>query len=258
MTPTRVEPHDDIVVHTTSPVPPALAFGVAMTLGAFALFLHIPTNFLQLGRFFDVVRVLGFVLVVLAGIPRRVHIGPEAIRIRWLFGTRLVRYDDVKRAAPLGSDVVIVLRDGGGIRLHPPPFGARRRITTYALERIWKTVAAGAESGTRGTEQAVLARAGRPPKEWVAALRELVSRGAQYRRGIDRGRLWTIVENPAIETELRAAAAIALWGTFDDQERERLRAIVDETIDPRLSAALARIADATDESDLESTVRDML
>ena len=52
---------EDILVNASSPVPPALAFGVAMTLGAFALFLHVPTSFLHLSRGFDVVRAIGLV-----------------------------------------------------------------------------------------------------------------------------------------------------------------------------------------------------
>lgn len=247
----------ELVVHTTSPVPPALAFGVAMTLGAFALFLRIPTHVFHLTRIFDFVRIVGFGLVVLAGIPRRVHIGPEAIRVRWLFGARLIRYEDVKRAAPLAGDVVIVLRDGRGLRLHPP-IGSKKRIASVALERIWQTIAAGAESGTRGAERALLARDGRGAREWVTALRALVPQGAQYRRGIDHGRLWAIVENPAVETEVRAAAAIALSTTFDDGARDRLRAIVRETIDPRLQEALSRIADATGERELEGAVRPIM
>ena len=243
---------EDILVNASSPVPPALAFGVAMTLGAFALFLHVPTSFLHLSRGFDVVRAIGFALVVLAAIPRKVHIGAEAIRIRWVGSTRVIRYDDVVRAAPLGHDVVIVLRGGVGLRLHPPIFGTQNRVTTRALERIWKTMAAGAEAVVRGAERAILVRGARSPADWVKALRDLVPQGAQYRRAIDHGRLWTLVENPALEVELRIAAAVALWATFDDEARTRLRAVARTTSERGLRDALSRIADATDENDLEN------
>lgn len=243
---------DDILLNASSPVPPALAFGVAMTLGAFALFLHVPTNFLNLARGFDVVRAVGFALVVLAAIPRRVHIGAEAIRIRWVGSTRVIRYDEVMRAAPLGQDVVIVLRGRVGLRLHPPIFGTKQRGTARALERIWQTIAAGAESGVRGAERAILARGARSPEDWVKALRDLVPQGAQYRRAIDHGRLWTVVENPALDVELRVAAAIALWATFDAEARTRLRAVARGTSDRALRDALSRIADAAAENDLEN------
>lgn len=243
---------DDIVLHASSPVPPALAFGVAMTLGAFALFLHVPTNFLHLARGFEAIRAVGFALVVLAAIPRRVHIGAEAIRIRWVGSRRVIRYDEVMRAAPLGQDVVIVLRRRDGLRLHPPIFGTKRRDTERALERIWQTIAAGAESGVRGAERAILVRGARSPGDWVKALRELVPQGAQYRRAIDHARLWTIVENPALIAELRVAAAIALSTTFDDEARARLRAVARGTSIRALRDALSRIADAASENDLEN------
>ncbi len=238
---------ESLVVNAASPVPPVFAFGVAMTVGVFLIF--VAPGLIHT-RFGEVVRHGALALVVLAAIPKRVHVGPEAIRIRWLLHSRLVRYADVTRAAPLRDDVVIVLKNGAAIRLHPPIFGRTRR-TRVALERIWKTLAAGAEAGSRGAERALLSRANRTPRGWIVALRELAPHGGQYRSGIDRDRLWAIVENPGVEIELRAAGAIALSAGFDGIARERLRTAARASVDPKLREALEGIAAAEDVPELE-------
>jgi len=235
-----------------SVVPVGLAFGVAMCVGAvggLAIMLRVQTE-----ELFDAMRSVSAALVVLAAIPTRVHVGPEALRVRWLFRSRMIRYADVKRAAPLGSDVVLVLADDTALRLNPPLFGGGPG-PGILLERIWQTVSAGAEAGARPHERALLARSRRDLAAWVGALREIAPHGAQYRRSIDLERLWELVENPAVETEVRAAAAVALSPSFDDAARERLRAIARVTVDDRLRATLAAVADAEEPRDLAAALR---
>lgn len=195
---------------------------------------------------------IAVILVVLAAIPRRVAIGADGLRITWLGRPRFVRYQDIERAAPLRDDVMLTIKGGSQLRLRKPLFS--RETPKAVLQRLWQTVAAGAEAGLRPNERAVLARAGRRPRLWVEALRALSPHGSQYRQGLglDLERLWIIVENPAVETELRAGAAIAIAASLDGTNRDRLRSIASATVEPKLRVALESVASAADVNDLET------
>jgi hypothetical protein len=190
--------------------------------------------------------------VLLAAIPRRVVIGAEALRISWIGTPRVIRYDDVARAVPRATDVVLTLRRGQSLRVCRAPFG--RDAPRAVLQRIWETLSAGAEGGVRPYERAALARGGRRSRVWVESLRSLAPHGAQYRQALEIDRLWAIASNPAVEAELRGAAAVAIAANLDDQRRERLRDIAGATVEPRLRAALMRVAEAADVADLESAL----
>jgi len=191
-------------------------------------------------------------LVVLAAIPRRVAVGADGMRILWLGRARFVRYDQIQRAAPARDDVVLTIKGGSELRLRKSPL--RTETPKDVLQRLWQTLAAGAESGLRPNERAALACAGRRPRHWVESLRALSPHGSQYRQslGLDLDRLWIIVENPAVETELRAGAAIAIAASLDDANRDRLRGIASEAVEPKLRVALESVAGASDVSDLET------
>jgi hypothetical protein len=195
---------------------------------------------------------IAVILVVLAAIPRRVAIGAEGLRVAWLGRPRFVRYQQIERAAPVRDDVVLTIEGGARLRLCKPLFG--RETPKTVLQRLWETLAAGAEAGLRPNERAALACAGRRPRLWVEALRALSPHGSHYRQGLglDLERLWIIVENPAVETELRAGAAIAIASSLDGTNRDRLRDIASAAVEPRLRVALESVASAADVSDLET------
>lgn len=230
------------VVWASSRVPPPVAFGVAMVVAAIAI-LPFPLFFT------DALRAAAFLLVVLAAIPVRVRIGPEAMSFSWIGRSTMVRYDNIVRASPLNKDVIILLKGGGVVRLLPSILGGPppQRLLT----QLWDTLSAGAESGVRTAERARLSRGKRSAKEWVEELRSLTLPGQQYRQNIDHERLWTLVANPAVETEIRVGAAIALAAVFDNAARDRLRAIARETVDERLQRTLEVLADAEDIAALE-------
>lgn len=193
--------------------------------------------------------------VLFAAIPRRVEVGAEGLRIAWLGSSRLVRYDDVRRAEPAGPDAVrITFRNGETVRLVRGVFDASSPHDV--LERLWTAVALGAEAGPRPNERAALLRGHRSIEAWLAALRELVARGGHYRQGLAApDRLLSLATNPAAEIELRVAAAVAcaLAGALDEATREELRAIAALSVDETLQAAFGRVA----ASDLETALREV-
>lgn len=200
--------------------------------------------------------VVGLTLC-LSAVPRRVTVGAEGMRIAWLGIPRTIRYRDVRRAAPLANgDVEITLHRGTQIRLRPSPFGAKAP-REEVLERLWSTVSVGAEERLSESEQALLARSGKPAREWAKSLTGLTRAGAQYRAGIPIERLFRIAANPAIEAEHRAAAATAIAGTIDDATRVRLEEIARTTVDDDVRGALDRIAAARDEEGLAEALADL-
>ncbi|MBX3192986.1 MAG: hypothetical protein KF819_38735 [Labilithrix sp.] len=195
---------------------------------------------------------LTIVAVLLAVVPRRIEIGPEALGIAWIGPRRIVRYEAVVRAVPDGDAVVLILPRGESLRVRRAPFG--RDAPRAVLERMWETLSAGAEAAIRPNERAALARGGRRSRVWVEALRSLAPHGAQYRQVLEIDRLWAIAANPAIDAELRGAAAVAIAGSLDDERRGRLRDIAGATVEPRLRVALMRVAEAADVAELESAL----
>jgi hypothetical protein len=196
--------------------------------------------------------------VLLAAIPRRVEVGAEGLRIAWLGPPRLVRYEDVRRAEPCGADDVIITFDGGEtLRLARGVFDVTS--PRDVLERIWQTVTLGAEGRVRPNERCALARGDRSADAWLEDLRGLARRGAHYRQGIlPADRLLAIATNPAVEIELRCAAAVgfASAGGLDDATSEELRLIASLTVDPVLRAVFERVAEAKTEEDLRSALRE--
>lgn len=196
--------------------------------------------------------------VLLAAIPRRVEVGAEGLRIAWLGPPRLVRYEDVRRAEPCGiDDVAITFRGGETLRL------ARGVLDPTSprdvLERIWQTVTLGVEGRLWPNERCALARGERDVDRWADDLRGLARRGAHYRQGIlPADRLLAIATNPAVEVELRCAAvvAFAITGGLDDSTRDELRAIATLTVDRVLSEVFLRVANARNEEDLHSALRE--
>ena len=202
---------------------------------------------------------VALVTVLLAAIPRHVEVGAEGVRIAWLGAGRLVRYEDVRRAEPLGGDdVALTFTSGETLRLVRG--GSDGACPRDVLERLWQTLAQGAEDGPRPNERAALARGSRSVEEWLADLRRLATPGTQYRQGlVTLDRLLSIATNPGVEIEIRGAAAVAcaLGGALDEARRDELRAIASLTVDEALREAFLRVAEASVESDLCAALREI-
>lgn len=189
--------------------------------------------------------------VLLAAIPRRVEVGAEGLRIAWLGPPRLVRYEDVRRAEPCGvDDVAITFRGGETLRLARGVFDPTS--PRDVLERIWQTVTLGVEGRVGPNERCALARRDRSADVWLDDLRALARPGLHYRQGLlSADRLLAIATNPAVEIELRCAAAVAfaIAGGLDEATRDELRAIAALTVDTLLRDVFIRVADAKHHDD---------
>lgn len=187
-----------------------------------------------------------------AAIPRRVEVGADGLRTVWLGWGRRSRFGDIRKAEPAGPhDVVVSFHDGRVLHVSPHPNATPEATARVLLERLWTSVASGAEEGLKAHEHAALARDGRDLGSWFGALRDLIGAGAQYRQGlVPPGRLWTIATNPAVLPAIRAAAAVAYAPALDDDARHRLRIVADATLDPGLREVLDEIVDGRSDADL--------
>lgn len=232
------------VFRTSSAVPPWCA-----VLVAFLAFFAAQT------LTWDTAAWIALGALLLAAIPRRVEVGAEGLRIAWLGTGRVVRYEDVRRAEPFGPDgVSLTFLSGETVRLARGDFDAAS--PRDVLERLWSTLSLGAEEGARPNERAALCRGERAVEDWLADLRGLAARGAHYRQGLlPLDRLLSLATNPAVEVEIRGAAAVAygLAGAVDDAMRDELRAIASLTVDETLRESFVRIA----EGDLLGALREL-
>jgi hypothetical protein len=198
---------------------------------------------------------LGLAIVILAAIPQRAELGADGMLVTWLGAPRLIRYETITRASPVGDeDVVLVLDSGESLKLRSPMFSPADARTV--LVRIWRALAAGAEERVHPHERAALARAGRRTEAWAEALAKVAAAGAQYRQAIPIERLVDIATNPAVSVELRAAAAVAAGaaGALDAPARARIADAGSQSADGRLRAALASVAAARTSADLAAAL----
>ena len=117
-------------------------------------------------------------------------------------------------------------------------------VAGIAVRRGWGL----AESVGRGVaDDGVewLTRGDRSVEEWVADLRAMGSGGRRTYRASPPSReaLFRIALDPAADEDVRAGAAIALGGSLDDSERERLRVAARVTVAPRVRVVLEREAE---------------
>jgi hypothetical protein len=230
------------VVWASSRFPLWAAFGCAATyltyLGAVEL-----GHFGHVGMVPGALPLLaGAAIFVLAILPRRIEVGAEGLRISWL-GALTVSYRDVRRAAPIAEDdVLVILTTGVRLRLTRPPLGGDH--PRAVLDRLWATVSAGAEERITPAERALLGRGARTPVVWAREVSAMVAGAGGYRAGIPVERLWLMVENPAVEAELRVAAAVALAGSTDTSTGPRLEEIARTTLDDDVRGSFSRIAHA--------------
>lgn len=241
------------VLATGSRVPGWVALGFTLVFCAGRV-IAAPSQPLSISSALGVAWWLGVALVIIAAIPQRVEVGAEGLRVAWLGRPRLIHYDEVMRAAPVGDeDVALTFASGEAMRLCRTPLGdaSPRAI----LERIWTTLAAGAEDGAAPIERAALARRGRTFEAWAAALRGVSAAGVQYRQGLTLERLVALAENPAEDVALRAAAAVAVSSALDAEGRKKLGSVASTTMESSLRDALRLVLAARDEATLAAALR---
>lgn len=204
------------------------------------------------------------------GVPSRVEVGADGVLVRW-FGT--------KRFIP-ASEIRFASRfEGGfgrnrhvGVRLHLVPRDADDDVFTRTRDIVlgnsrWDDDDASALAARidevieahkrRETASAAsLARAGRPMREWIRALRAIgAGAEANFRRAeIDREALWRVYELPSSTPEERAAAAVALSTQATPETAQRIRVTADALADPSLREATTA-AVGTDDEALSASLR---
>ena len=183
------------------------------------------------------------------------EIGADGVLL-WCAGRRrYIHYGAVERAslAP-GADGIRLLLVGGEVVALP----CRRGRVPATLREIEQAMAAFAAGG-EDAEVPHLDRGGRLVRAWIAELRALGSGAHATHRvaPIAVDRLWRIVESPATQPTIRAAAAVALGLRLDPRDRDRLRAAASATTAPRLRATLEAAAGSAGDTDVAALLAEV-
>jgi hypothetical protein len=198
-------------------------------------------------------------LVVYLGLyfwPSYVGVGADGVLLRWAWHRRFVRYDEIlavgisERGFGNSRRKVVELTLEGRETLVIPMGQVFFGSDSHALlaERIDEALEAH-RSNAAVHDAALLDRGDRSHRDWVASLGALRDRMSHRKAPVAPATLWRIVEDASTAPLERAAAAIALRGFMDDEERTRLAGTARATVAPRLRIALDAAAsrDASDE-----------
>ncbi len=232
--------------------PTACLLGLAVVLGA------------VLGQAAPLALALAAValIVLFAGVavPTRVMVGADGVLMRWLGTENFVPWSSVVAIEPFDGGVVLALAKGQWLTLRMPAAHQRYHPEREAVvERMQVAWRAHARTETDEAAAGLVRREGNRTREWVRAMRTLMSTEQGYRQAaLPPERLWRVVEDPSAEGTARIGAAVALAASLDDAGRERLRAAAAACVEPRVRVALgatatsemARLAD----EDLAATI----
>ena len=218
------------------------------------------------GPFAGVVMVVAVAaMLALAAKRTEVSIGADGVLIHWLWIHRFVRCEDILtvseyeetmgRSRTMG--VSLHLKGGEELRL---PVGARHLSEDRCaalVERIRETMVA-QRSGQGAATAALLGRQGRVMSEWIRALRAMgVGADATLRTApTDPEVLLRVVESPGSRAEERAAAAVALAASGDEEAKTRLRVAAEAVAEPKLRVALDAAVEE-DETALEAALGEL-
>jgi hypothetical protein len=181
-------------------------------------------------------------------IPSRIAVGADGLLVSWLglkwFHPlakirRVERYDSGLGGKDRTVGVAMTMEGGHVVRL---PMGSAQwndERTAALLERI----AEARETHARGEVDAaaiLLGRRERGVRDWIQELRAIgAGANADLRTApVSPEHLWRIVESHGAEPAERAAAAVALGPSLDDEGKQRLRVAVDTVADERLRIAI--------------------
>lgn len=189
----------------------------------------------------------------------RVTVGADGVLLHWpLLGKR--RFVALARIASVETE-----RDIVGLRLTD---GTRFDILTHSsvsaasLERhhaLHERIEDACEAYRARGESAplhTLLRAGRSPKDWVAALRAMGSSATGGYREVmpPRDVLLRVALDPSAPEEIRIGAGVVLQSELDDRTRIGLRCAAEAAASPRVRVALLASADDADDEELAEAV----
>jgi hypothetical protein len=182
----------------------------------------------------------------------RVMVGVDGIALDWGWALRreFIGYEMLLGVQDAPHGITLVLR-GGETR---PFFAADTRafLKRASLATSWWTL----DVPPHGVPS-VLTRGGQPLLEWLRALTHATDgAGGGYRAAeVPVEGMWEAVENPRVDHEQRAAAAIALGGRLDDDGRRRLRVAAAASASPLFRAVAASVLAGADAPSLASVFR---
>ena len=202
------------------------------------------------------------VFVVLVTVGRRITVSADALSIRNplpLSTTTRLPLAELTSVEPVGEGSLRLVRAGapetvlhlGSSRL----LEGERLVSLRDLivSRIRDALAHHQRSRELRDLTGQLARGARSLEAWVDELRQLRATLHEYRSpSVRDDDLWSVIENPAVPDDARAAAALLL--DRDEAARQRLRVTATTASSPRLRVALDRISRV--ESDADSTLED--
>jgi hypothetical protein len=153
-------------------------------------------------------------------------------------GIGFIPYDKIASVAIDSEGGVLRLRSGEEIRYIG--FG----LTPGAItERIREGLEAHRRADAPASAQALVARSGRPAKEWLSALRALAESKGDYRSmAVPDDALWTLAEDHSAEPTARTGAAIVLRQRLGEPGRARIEATAAASAEPRIRIALEAAA----------------
>jgi hypothetical protein len=87
----------------------------------------------------------------------------------------------------------------------------------------------------------VLARGERSARQWLRDMRDLTKRHDYREAAVTSEHLWPVLENAAVDSPARAAAAVALRDHLDEEGRARLRVAAEACASPNVRVALEAV-----------------
>lgn len=180
-----------------------------------------------------------------------VTVGTDGLALQEHGKRRFFPWSDVEALHAHDAAVSFRLRSGESFTLIPYARSGRSAMARDFVRRAEAARKAGPatlEGAAKGTAAALLARGGRTTREWIAALRALGDAREGYRSvGVPRERLVALVKDGTARIVDRVAAAVALRGVLEDEERERLRVAADTSASQELGARIRVVLDAEDD-----------
>lgn len=196
---------------------------------------------------------------ILSTVATRVSVGADGVHSSWLGRRRFVPYKEIDRVVPEFGQLRVVMKKGKrslAFRGQRRSFQASTRADHRAMvERMRAAIDEHlVRDKTRETaEQVPRPRADRDGVgDWLRELRALVvgAEGSYRKAVLSHDSLWRVVEDPSVDAETRAGAAVALGKALDDDGRARLRVAAEASASPQLRVALEAAANPDDEDDL--------
>lgn len=186
--------------------------------------------------------------------PTRFVVGQDGISIGWWWRRRFLfrheiagisSYDQGFGRSRL-SGVALTLKDGTVVKV---PLEADVGLVCRSVRQAFGV--AGGE--VTAAAAMALARGDLPIKAWFSRLRAVGAEESDQMRApaVRREELWTLVASPTATSSERAAAAIALRGSPEEDIKPRLVRVAAETVEPKLRVLLEHTAAGSSDEELQ-------